>query len=81
MKLTMSTTDGQAPSHLRPIHFIPHIVSKAAGGERTFCGPQFVELPAPGRNAIAERCSLERATQPDAGGDDIRALADFFAKR
>ena len=58
---------------------------QGAGEETTFSGPQFAELLALGQKGVAELCTLQRAairaTQPDAGGDDIKALADFFAKR
>ena len=58
---------------------------QGAGEETTFSAEQFAELLALGQKGITELCALQRppvrATQPDAGNDDIKALADFFAKR
>jgi ribonuclease PH len=58
---------------------------QGAGEETTFSGPQFAELLALGQKGVTELCALQRAavraTQADAGGDDIKALADFFEKR
>lgn len=58
---------------------------QGVGEEMTFSGTQFNELLTLGKKGAAELCKLQRAavraTQEDAGGDQIKALADFFAKR
>ena len=58
---------------------------QGAGEEATFTGAQFAALQALGQKGIAELCALQhaavRATRADAGGDDLKGLADFFAKR
>jgi ribonuclease PH len=58
---------------------------QGAGEEATFSGTQFNDLLTLGKKGIGELCALQRsavrATQPDAGGEDIKALADFFARK
>ena len=58
---------------------------QGAGEETTFSSTQFADLLALGQKGIKELCELQkaavRATQADAGKDDIKGLADFFAKR
>ncbi len=58
---------------------------QGAGEESTFTGEQFTQLQALGQKGIKELCELQktavRATQAEAGKDDLKGLADFFAKR
>ena len=58
---------------------------QGAGEETTFTGEQFIQLQALGQKGIQELCELQkaaiRATQSDAGKDDLKGLAEFFAKR
>lgn len=58
---------------------------QGAGEESTFTGAQFTDLLALGQKGIRELCELQkaaiRATQPSAGSDDIKALANFFSGR
>jgi ribonuclease PH len=58
---------------------------QGAGEESTFSATQFTDLLALGRKGIVELCALQKAavrtTRPDAGGDEIKALAEFFARK
>jgi ribonuclease PH len=58
---------------------------QGAGEESTFSADQFAQLLALGKKGITELCALQRSavrsTQTDAAGEDIKALADFFARK
>jgi ribonuclease PH len=58
---------------------------QGSGEETTFSAMQLTDLLALGKKGISELCALQkaaiRATQPDAGGEDLKSLAEFFARK